>query len=271
MNGKRRLLLIAPSNPDLPAIPAEVMGFVNARSDRSVLDVFLLQGTVTEETISSAVASYGQIDIWWFASHGDANGIFLSGSQISVDSLIPLIKTSGANLVVLNSCFSIDVATRIVDECKTDVVATITSQFKDTIAYRTSLMFANNLVRGLSYQAAYEASKPGGNRSYVYLRRYQGGDVQQVQQQQWNTEQGIVRSGGDRLFTMVDKIQETNSALLVKVAVIENRLSVVENDIKEIKESVRPGELSSLNWKILMGGVIILFIASIILFVIGRP
>lgn len=159
------LLLVAPAT-NLIHIAEEVQAIVNT----SGLAVRLLQGTVTESDISEALRR-GSYDCLWLATHGDECGVLLSGDALlPTSALTALVRAHAIPFVVLNTCSSLQTAMQINQEAHADVVATIAA-VPDAEAFRTGALLAHHLGLGSTPRAAYEASKPGGNRTYIYLSR----------------------------------------------------------------------------------------------------
>lgn len=157
-----RALIIAPHHPDLPNVAAEVAAVSNAHPGH------LLQGQVDERDIAQAVAP-GGYDLFWCCTHSTRDGILLNNGILPASRLITYITASGASIVMLNTCESIHLAAQIVDATTASVIATI-SDLPDTLAATTGALFARQLAQLGDPRAAYQRSKPGQNRTYVYLQ-----------------------------------------------------------------------------------------------------
>lgn len=159
------VLLVAPAT-DLLYIAEEVQAIVNTTG----LAVRLLQGAVAERDIGEAL-SRGRYDCLWLATHGNEHGVLLSNNAtLPTSALTALVRGHAIPFVVLNTCSSLLTAMQINQEAHADVVATV-SEVPDVEAYRTGVLLAHHLGLGSTPRAAYEASKPGGNRTYIYLSR----------------------------------------------------------------------------------------------------
>jgi hypothetical protein len=281
-NGRIRILVIAPlikELPELPGLPKEVMGFVNARSGESAYDVVLLQGSDVDESSIERAVKENQFDIWWIASHGDPTGIAVSKGRLTIDNLAPYVRTTRARLLVLHSCASIDLANQLMQDCSCDVIATIT-QLDDAMAARTAGMFAVNLLRSGNPRTAYELSKPGGNRNYVFISRYESSNRGQLDSNAgWGSSTTtplpapVTLLNENRILLLLDKQQTDITALLVNFATLNGRLSAVESDVREIRETLRPTRSSPImtgtNWWLLIIMIGVLAVIALLLFLVG--
>lgn len=195
-----RILLVAPST-GLAYAAEEVQAVVNTTG----LSVRLLQGTVNERDVIEALRQR-QYDCLWLATHGNQQGVLLSNNAtLSTSALTALVRSHGIQFVFLNTCTSLQTAMQINQEAQADVVATVV-EVPDAEAYRTGALLAYHVGQGDTTRDAYEASKPGGNRTYVYLSR------------------------GTRNRSTDDDH-----------APMEHRVSALERDVSWLKRIVRPG------------------------------
>ena len=159
-----RALILAPHHPNLPDVAAEAATVANAH-----MGSVLLQGKIAERDLAQAVAP-GGFDLFWACTHGTRDGVLLSDGLLDAGKLITYISASGASTVMLNTCESIHLAAQIVDSTPASVVATIQEEgVTDALAATTGAMFASQLAHTKDPRKAYERSKPGHNRTYVYL------------------------------------------------------------------------------------------------------
>jgi hypothetical protein len=158
-----RILIIAPHHPDLPSVASEAAAASNAHPGST-----LLAGHVSEQDIATASA-VGGFDLVWLATHGTEDHIMLSNSILPADALITYIAASGAPLVFLNTCTSIVIAQRLVDETPATVIATVVP-VPDATAMRTGILFASQLASLKDPRVAYDRSKPARNHTYIYLQ-----------------------------------------------------------------------------------------------------
>jgi hypothetical protein len=163
--------------------------------------------------------------------------------EVAIGELAPYVKTSGARLVVFNSCESVEVANLVMQEAGVDVIATI-CPLEDTVAVRTANLFARNLLRTGDFRQAYEMSRPGGNRVYVYLNHYEGRPMTTPNTPAWMgansaapvpSAAGSSLSNNDRLLAMMERTQQDVSRLVTEVEVLKSRLAGMEKDVVDIK------------------------------------
>lgn len=160
-----RILLVSPAT-GLAYAAEEVQAVVNT----SGLSVRLLQGTVSERDIIEALRQQ-RYDCLWLATHGNRDGVLLSNqAMLSTSALTALVRSHAIPFVFLNTCDGINTAMQVNQEAQADVIATV-MEVPDTEAYRTGALLAYHLGNGDATRDAYEASKPGSNRTYVYLSR----------------------------------------------------------------------------------------------------
>lgn len=155
------VLLIAPEHVELESVEEEV------RAISRFLRPYALRGAVTRGDVLDAVISQSWDGIW-FATHGDADGILLSGDKLTTAELIAQVRNSGATWIVLNTCSSESIGRELLHETGCTVVTTL-APIADTMAYQTGVLMARNLAQGLDIAAAYEQSAPGGNQVYRFF------------------------------------------------------------------------------------------------------
>lgn len=155
-----RVLLVAPRS-DLLSVDAEIEDVM-----RSGLIVDPLLGNVTNTALLRRIRE-GEYDALWFATHGSAEGIKLSDGMLSASALVPLVRDR-FSLVFLNTCNSLPVAQMLQEEANVSVICTLLD-VPDLQAYQTGSNLATALAESSSVAEAYTASKPGQNRSYLYL------------------------------------------------------------------------------------------------------
>lgn len=157
-----KVLMVVPST-NLPLANAETQDV--QRSGLEVTPVYSPVGlvTFTREVLAS------NHDGLWMAGHMDSAGNFLldGGEMISPSALTSLVR-GRFQWVFLNSCQSIFAAQGLQNETDADVICTVID-VPDIDAYRTGSLFANWLARLGDIRAAYEQSRPGANRIYLYL------------------------------------------------------------------------------------------------------
>lgn len=166
-----RVLLVAPRRTvsgTLPSVGAEISDIVN-----SGLDVDLMDGDVTASAVLRRVREY-EYDVLWFAAHGNAAHIELSGSEkISAEELVPLVR-GRFQLVVLNTCNSLRIAKLIQLQANIGVICTLVNWktgegVYDGIAYQFGSNLSIALVKQPTIVDAYLASVLGNDETYLYL------------------------------------------------------------------------------------------------------
>jgi hypothetical protein len=160
----KRVLLVAPRS-DLLAVDAEIQDVL-----RSGLIVTPLIGSVTSTDLLREMRS-GRYDTLWFATHGNGEGIQLSDGVFSASELVPQVRDR-FTLVVLNSCSSLNIAQLLQEEAGVGVICTLID-VPDRQAYQTGSRLASALAQSSNVVDAYLASKPGNNRSYLYLASFE--------------------------------------------------------------------------------------------------
>jgi hypothetical protein len=152
------VLLIAPET-NLSAVSDEV------RAVSAALRPAILSGTVTRRDVLEALRNRSW-DVIWFATHGDVTGIQLSDGHISVSDLTAVVRSSGAWLVVLNTCSSRLVGLELHYELEVSVITT-QAEIDDQTAYQTGALLAQALAETQNVVSAFSASKPGQNQNYL--------------------------------------------------------------------------------------------------------
>ncbi len=199
-----RTLLIAP-DVGLEGAGVEVQRAANA------LHPDILVGNVCVPDVMDALSA-NTYDVVWFATHGGPDGIQLTDGILPTETLTQLLRQACPGLVVLNTCTSVQIANQLHDELNCAVVATVLD-VPDRDAYVTGTLLANALARGLSVQDAYNAAKPGRNRTYVLLN-------------------GSVRMGGD------DKLDDVQRMLLTLSADLQRQLSDMRGEVGKLREEL---------------------------------
>ncbi len=155
-----RVLLVAPRT-GLLLVEEEVEDIT-----RSGLTVDLMLGSVTSLDLIRRLKQR-EYDVLWLATHGDKDGVLLSDGLFSASELVPQVRDR-FSLVVLNSCSSLAVAQLLQEEANVSVICTLL-EVPDRQAYQTGSRLASALGETNNLAVAYRASKPGNNRSYLYL------------------------------------------------------------------------------------------------------
>jgi hypothetical protein len=151
------VLLIAPDF-GLPAAQDEV------RAVSTALHPVILNGTVTRHDVLEALRGHAW-DVLWLATHGDETGVLLSDGKLTTADLTAVVRSSGAYLVVLNTCSSRLVGLELHYELDV-VVITTQAAVDDVTAYQTGTLLAQALGDGYDIHDAYERSRPGQMTQY---------------------------------------------------------------------------------------------------------
>lgn len=154
-----KVLLVSPTT-ELDYRDEEIAAVVN------YLKPTLLSGNVGVQSLLEHARL--QWDLIWIASHGTEKGILLSDGILPISQLTTIIRSSGAKAMFINTCDSLSSALSIHDELGISIVCTV-SEVPDLTAYITGESFARHIAAGENIQQAYESSKPGDNKQYIYL------------------------------------------------------------------------------------------------------
>ncbi len=254
--------MIAPTRPDLPTVATEAAAVVNALGGR------LVQGRVTEADVRDA-CSAGQFEGIWFATHTICDQVLLSEDSLSEAALVAYVAASGASWCFLNTCQSIALGQRIIDETPAHVICTVAAN-PDPDAMRTGVLFARQLALLGDARAAYERSKPGGNRLYVYLENYRQQVMTTVSQ-----AGALSYPAQDRLQTTMDDMRREMSHMASDIAVLKARLATIdtqqreiETRLKEIERQLRPMPTWS-TWAMLAIGLVLCVMITLLLLRMG--
>lgn len=157
-----RILLIAPINPKLPNLDAEVA------SIDSFHEVTPLVGVVREVDITDAIALHPEgWDILWWATHAGDAGVEITDEVLTADGVGQYLLASQARLCVLNACASESLARQIIVGTDCDIIYTI-SDVLDTDALRFGSLLAGELSKTDNFHDAFDKSAPKKGR-YRYL------------------------------------------------------------------------------------------------------
>lgn len=162
------VLLIAPDF-GLPGAYDEL------RAISAALRPVVLAGNVTRRDVLEALRGHDW-DVLWFATHGSEVGIELSDGIVSVSDLTAVVRTSGARLVVLNTCSSRFVGLELHYELEVSVITTH-AEVGDRTAFQTGALLAQALADGQGVAEAFESSKPGQGKNYFLFHDLEKGEA----------------------------------------------------------------------------------------------
>lgn len=157
-----RILLVAPST-GIVKVESEIQGIL-----KSGLEVDPLIGYVNQRDLLNAVRSIkGTYEGFWFASHASEEGLQLSDGFLPSSLLVPILRGKFI-WAFINSCSTLQTANLLQNELGITVICTL-GPLLDTTAFQTGVLFAQHLVETGNTWEAYQQSKPGGNKDYLYL------------------------------------------------------------------------------------------------------
>ncbi len=256
------VLMIAPTRADLPNVAVEAAAVVNSLGGR------LLQGPVTERELRDAAAEGGYTGIW-FATHTRCDRVLLAEEELSEEALVAYVAASGASWCFLNSCQSIAAGQRIIDETRADVICTVSAN-PDAGAMRTGVLFARQVAVLGDARAAYERSKPGGNRLYVFLENYRQREMAAIAGSASSTAGALPAT--ERLQTTMDEMRRDMSRVASDVEVLksqttrmEARQQRMEDRLDKIEHELKPTPTWQ-TWAMLaIGGVMCVLVALLLM------
>lgn len=205
-----KVLLVAPTQPDLPNALDEVQDIVN-----SGLTVHPLLGQVRHVDVLREI-TLGKYDVLWLATHGNDEGVLLSDGLLP-SSLLTSLARGRVRLVILNTCSSIHAAQMIQNETRATVICTV-ADVPDREAYQTGALLARALADTGRIDVAYERSKPGGNRTYLLLAARVGGRIVD--------ENGLTGLGND-----MKELSKAMNELRLEIALLKQRIQQLERVI----------------------------------------
>jgi hypothetical protein len=208
-----KVLLVAPTQPDLPNVLDEVQDIVN-----SGLSVHPLLGQVRHVDVLREI-TLGKYDVLWLATHGNTEGVLLSDGLLPA-SLLTSLTRGRVRVVILNTCSSVQAAQMIQNETRATVICTV-ADVPDREAYQTGALLARALADTGRIDIAYERSRPGGNRTYLLLAA-QGEKMSP-------DDTGLTRLSDD-VKDMASELHE----LRVVVALLKQRIEQIEKQMLTI-------------------------------------
>jgi hypothetical protein len=154
---------------------SEISALVN------ILDAELLLGSEATSRNLQERLNQQKWRIVWFVGHGTEHGVSLYDGPIASGTLTSFIRNASPDLVVLNTCSSLNVAMDIYNEVATNFVCTI-QETPDNAAFFMGKQLAINIARGHTFKESYLRSKSGQNRNYVFLPGANGMTGQDIEQ-----------------------------------------------------------------------------------------
>jgi len=181
---------------------------------RSDYRVTPLAGVVNVRDLVNALDRH--YDIIWFIGHSDETGLQLSDGKLTVGELSPLIKNS--RLLLLNSCSSVNIASKLRDATSIDVIAYI-GEVEDKAAFVFGSTFIRKLKQhGENFRRAFDESIDPDSSDYVFLRA------------------GRWANMVDNLTEIMFKLTAEINALKTEIALATQRITALEATIKNIPD-----------------------------------
>lgn len=166
------VLLIAPDG-GLAGVADEV------RAVSALLRAVSLVGTVSRRDVLDTLDGH-KWDVIWFACHSDERGVLLSDGVMPTSDLTAIVRSSGAYLLVLNSCSTRWVGLEVHYELGIAVVCAV-ADVDDRTAYQHGALLARNLANGLSVEDAFERARPGQQQMFfLFVDRLRSDENEEV-------------------------------------------------------------------------------------------
>lgn len=216
-----RVLLVAPHIGDLPGATQEVYAVERAVG----LLVERLPPDARRRELMQALRPHACFAVLWMATHGANDGVQLNADDfLPGNDLIALVRGSGLQGVVLNSCASTALAELLHDETGVDVVCTL-AEVVDLSAFQTGALFAQALGETGDFRAAFDVARPGGAPTFRYIPEYRESLIMAPERNIFSNEE---------LRAIYDAIND-----------IRQRLSVVEVELRYVRQDLdrRKGDL----------------------------
>lgn len=155
-----RTLLIAP-DLGLEHVSNEI------RAISASLQATVLADEVTRRDVMDAMSNK-EWDVVWAAAHGTRDGILLSDGLLTTSDFTSIVRNTGADLLMINTCDSKITGLELNYELGIDVVC-VEGEVGDSGAYQMGRFFAQHLANGIKAKDAFDKAKPGQNTRYHFL------------------------------------------------------------------------------------------------------
>lgn len=245
-----RVLLVAPHMSELAGAAQEIYAVERMPG----LVVERLPPDARRRELVQALRDEVRFAVLWFATHGSEAGVWLNADDLLPgDDLIALVRGSGLQGVMLNSCDSAELAEALHDATGVDVVCTL-ADVADVSAFQTGVLFAQHLGETGDFRAAFDAARPGGVPTFRYVPEYRETLVMAPERNIFSNEE---------LRAIYDAIND-----------IRQRLSVVEVELRYVRTDLdsRRGDLRAPSqWVIVIVGMLMsVAVFWLLYFVAGR-
>lgn len=245
-----RVLLVAPHMSELAGAAQEIYAVERMPG----LVVERLPPDARRRELVQALRDEVRFAVLWFATHGSSAGVWLNADDLLPgDDLIALVRGSGLQGVMLNSCDSAELAEALHDATGVDVVCTL-ADVADVSAFQTGVLFAQHLGETGDFRAAFDAARPGGVPTFRYVPEYR---------------ETLVMAPERNIFS-----NEDLRAIYDAINDIRQRLSVVEVELRYVRTDLdsRRGDLRAPSqWVIVIVGMLMsVAVFWLLYFVAGR-
>jgi hypothetical protein len=188
------------------------------RAISAALQPVVLRNEITLQDVTNTLTSKTW-DIVWFAAHGNHSGIQLSNKTLTTSTMIQLVKASGAKLVVINTCDSEQIGAWLHMQTGASVICTI-APVGDAEAYVTGVLLSKALAQGLSYEDAYNRSKPGEVAQAQVYRMFSKSHTPDDNAKQW---MGLLTLALQPVYERLDTIEGKVDELGAQAVTYNNR------------------------------------------------
>lgn len=217
-----KILLIAPTHPDLPDVGVEIGAITSQHQVEPLL------GDDAREAVITRILRNQRFDVIWWATHGTRDGLLLTDGWLHLDGVTQYVRNSGAALCVINTCESMDIAQSVVDDSDADAICTV-SGVPDRTAMRTGVLLSSALVRHRNPYDAFLEARPGGGLHYRFVA-----NPKMYKPEQTNTDV--------ELAALRDRMSSVESVVMRLDRIVsgseEYGLSGLKNEMQSVRESV---------------------------------
>lgn len=203
----------------------EVQRIINSLHQVAQVFKLLLGPQATLLTVVDALAGQ-HYDLVVFLSHGTIAGIQLADGIASAADLQQILRGARVRCVFLNTCESVGVAIRLHDDVKSAAIIATIGEVDNDVATITGALFAQHVAAGATWREAYELSKPGDNKTYVYIN-----------------DQMV----GDDVLMMIEEIRKSSRQLQ---DIFRAELLGVRSRLSDLEKSRRPSFWRRLSWTV---------------------
>ena len=209
------IIVVSPFSEDLKYLQNEVDSIAS-----KLENVTVVSGNVTEERLIEFFNR--DYDGFWFAGHGNADGLVLSDGQVfQASELISYIKRSNVKWLVLNSCDSDELVGLLLMATKADVL-TVSKEIEDRDAWRVSRLLISKLASGFDIREAVKDVLPGNlGRHRFYANEHRVMSV----------ENSVIERKLDEIISRIGHTTE-------RLSVLESRFDGLEKSMAQQKVDV---------------------------------